>query len=256
MQISLIQTRIAWRQAEDNRRHLSGRFDLVAADTDLIVLPETFTTGFLGDADQPAEPMDGPTVAWLTEQARERDCAIAGSAVIEAQGRRNRFLLVTPDGAVNHYDKRHLFSYGGEQERYQAGDRRVVMDWQGWRVCPQICYDLRFPVWSRYRGDYDLLVFVANWPAPRIQAWSALLKARAIENQCYVVGLNRVGEDGNGIDYPGHSAVYDPLGETVLFMGGGDDIGRAHLSLERVRQVREQFPFWREADEFSLQSEA
>jgi predicted amidohydrolase len=220
---------------------------------DLFVLPETFTTGFLGEKTETDEGMDGPTVAWLHRQARERRAAICGSAVIRDEaGRRNRFLFASPDGSLIHYDKHHLFSFAGEDRRYVAGRDRVLFEHRDWRVNPQVCYDLRFPVWCRNRNDYDLLVFVANWPAPRIDAWDTLLRARAMENQCYVVAVNRVGEDGRGLVYPGHSAIYDPLGEPVVAPWQSEGCRDAVIDLQRVREVREDFPFAAEADAFTL----
>jgi predicted amidohydrolase len=159
-------------------------------------------------------------------------------------------LWVQPGGQINYYDKRHLFARAGETERYQPGTERRTWDWNGWRVCPQICYDLRFPVWSRNRGDYDLLLYVANWPAPRVDAWSTLLKARAMENQSYVIGVNRVGEDGNNKIYPGASVVLDPLGRAVVEAGQGETVVYARIEANTLRTIREQFPFQAEADPF------
>jgi predicted amidohydrolase len=172
--------------------------------------------------------------------------------VIGDGGRYNRLLWVEPGGQVRHYDKRHLFAPGGEDRRYSAGTERRVFNYPGWRVCPQICYDIRFPVWCRSRGDYDLLLVVANWPSARAGAWCSLLQARAIENQCYVVAVNRVGEDGHGKRYPGGSVVFDPMGEALLELGDSEGLGAQALDLERVAAVREQLPFQRDADDFEL----
>jgi predicted amidohydrolase len=248
----LVQARLAWKDPAQNRDHLQALMEGAEAG-DLYILPEAFTTGFLGEAPEADEGMDGPTVGWLRETAARHGAAICGSAVIsDAAGRRNRFLFVEPDGVIHFYDKRHLFSYAGEDRRYVAGDDRVTFGFNGWRVCPQVCYDLRFPVWCRNRDDYDVLVFVANWPAPRIAAWDALLRARAIENQCYVVAVNRVGEDGKGLAYPGHSAIYDPMGEPVIAPWGDEGCRTAAIDLGFVRDVRRDFPFAAEADAFSL----
>ncbi len=248
----LVQSRLRWRDPAVNRAHLAGLMD-GAGPADLFVLPETFTTGFLGESPGQDEGMDGATVDWMKTQATERGAALCGSAVIEdGAGRRNRFLFAAADGAVHHYDKRHLFSFAGEDRRYVAGDERVVFRHEGWRVCPQVCYDLRFPVWCRNRDDYDLMIFVANWPTPRVAAWDALLRARAIENQCYVVGVNRVGEDGKGVGYPGHSAIYDPLGEAAIVPWEEEGTRDAVIDLGRVREVRADFPFAAEADAFTL----
>ena len=253
MRIALVQSRLHWRDPVRNRDHLA---DLIASEpgADLYVLPETFTTGFLGETRATDETMAGETVAWLRAQAASQEAALCGSAVIEDEvGRRNRFLLVDAAGEVQFYDKRHLFSYAGEDQRYRAGEEREMMQLAGWRIAPQICYDLRFPGWCRVRNDYDLLIFVANWPTPRVAAWDALLRARAIENQCYVVAVNRVGEDGNGVSYPGHSAVYDPLGEVLVAPWKEEGCRVADLALERVAKVRSDFPFAAEADAFEMQ---
>lgn len=252
LNVALVQAQLHWRDPAQNRAHLESM--LRAADpADLYVLPETFTTGFLGESREHDEDMDGPTVAWLQAMAAERQAAICGSAAIATeQGRRNRLLLAQPDGAVDYYDKRHLFAFAGEDQRYVAGGERVLIDYAGWRICPQICYDLRFPVWCRQRGDYELLLVVANWPSARVTAWDALLKARAIENQCYVVAVNRVGEDGNGVHYPGHSAIYDPFGDALLAPWAEQGVRSEELSLARVEAIRADFPFGNEADRFEL----
>ena len=252
LRVALVQSRLQWRDPARNRAHLSAHLDGIE-QADLCVMPETFTTGFLGDTPDVDEGMDGETVAWLQNEAAARSSALCGSAVIsDAVGRRNRFLFADPAGPLHIYDKRHLFTYAGEHKRYIAGEERVTFDYAGWRVCPQVCYDLRFPAWCRNRDDYDLLIFVANWPAPRIAAWDTLLRARAIENQCYVIAVNRVGEDGRGLAYPGHSAIYDPLGETVVAPWEDEDVREAVIDLGRVREVREDFPFAADADGFTF----
>lgn len=252
--VALVQARLSWREPAANRGHLE-QLMRAAGPSDLYVLPETFTTGFLGETAETDEDMDGATVAWMRGLAAELGGAITGSAVIAARGgRRNRLLFVTPDGGIEVYDKRHLFAFAGEDQRYVAGRERPVFDYRGWRICPQICYDLRFPVWCRNRGDYDLLLFVANWPSKRVDAWDALLRARAIENQCYVVAVNRVGEDGNGVQYPGHSAVYGPLGEAVIAPWEEEGAKGAALSLDTVQETRAKLPFAAEADRFTIET--
>lgn len=254
LNITLVQPHLRWREPEENRLHLEAAIRSEPG-SDLYVLPETFTTGFLGETRETDEDMDGATVAWMRSLAEELDAGVTGSAVIaDADGRRNRFLFAHPDGRVDHYDKRHLFSFAGEDRRYLAGNERVVFSFRGWRICPQICYDLRFPVWCRVRDDYDLLLFVANWPARRVDAWDLLLRARAIENQCCVVAVNRVGKDGNGLEYPGHSAVYDPFGAAVVAPEGGERVVTASLERSDVQQARNDFPFAREADDFKILS--
>ncbi len=249
----LVQSQLFWADAHANRRQLETIAREQGAGCDLIVFPETFTSGFLGDAEAEPETMQGATVAWMKALAVELDSVLCGSvAIASAQGRVNRFLWVQPDGGLFYYDKRHLFSFGGEDKRYVAGHERKVFEYRGWRICPQICYDLRFPAWCRNRDDYDLLVFVANWPEPRTPAWTALLRARAIENQCYVIGVNRSGKDPRGLEYAGGSAVYDPLGQTVLNLGTNECSARARLQLENVNTIRRQLPFQQDADDFSL----
>jgi omega-amidase len=249
----LIQTQLFWADPEANRQHLEAIVREQSSDCDLVVFPETFTSGFLGDAEAAPETMEGATVEWMKILAGELDCVICGSAAISiAEGTANRFLWVQPDGQVQFYDKRHLFSYGGENRRYVAGSERKVFHYRGWRICPQICYDLRFPAWCRNRDDYDVLLFVSNWPEPRTSAWTALLKARAIENQCYVIGVNRSGKDPRGLEYAGGSAVYDPLGETVLDLGAVEGSGSVKIELDKVEAIRSQLPFMQDADDFNL----
>jgi predicted amidohydrolase len=249
----LVQAQLRWKEPERNRQHLEQLVTAAPGDLDLVVFPETFTTGFLGDASLPEEGMDGPTVSWLKGLAEDRGCALAGSAVICEEGlRRNRLLFVTPAGEVSYYDKRHLFAFGGENRRYSAGRKRVIVDYLGWRINLQICYDLRFPAWCRNRDDYDLMLLVANWPSKRVRHWSSLLEARAIENQAWVIGVNRVGDDGNGMQYPGCSVVHDPLGERVAYLGDSEGCLRVELDLSAVSEIRGQFPFQADADRFEL----
>jgi predicted amidohydrolase len=189
----------------------------------------------------------------MREEAAALGCVIAGSLIVRDAGRcYNRFVWARPDGSLAHYDKRHLFRLAGEQEHYAPGAGRLVVDLKGWRVCPLVCYDLRFPVWSRNRGDYDLLLYVANWPQRRALAWSALLRARAIENQSYVVGVNRIGKDGNGTSYAGDSVALDFLGQPLSSEGGGDRVETAVLDLESLRAYRDSFPVHLDADRFEL----
>ncbi|QKK02165.1 MAG: amidohydrolase [Pseudomonadota bacterium] len=251
--VGLVQADLRWQDPAANREHLADLMDRVPG-CHLYVLPETFTTGFLGDAGTAAETMNGPTVAWLREQSAARNAAVAGSVALDnAAGQRcNRLLFVMPDGTVRHYDKRHRFGYGGEDERYVAGRSHTVVEWLGWRIDLQICYDLRFPVWCRNSRAFDLQLFVANWPAPRVSHWRALLRARAIENQAIVVAVNRVGSDGNGVDYPGCSVVRDGSGERLLELGAREGVAAVDLSLERLREFRDELPFLDDADRFAL----
>ncbi|HQR23957.1 MAG TPA: amidohydrolase [Steroidobacteraceae bacterium] len=253
LRVTLVQADLAWRDPEANRHRLAAHFRGLAGHTDLVVLPEMFSTGFSMDAAALAEPMDGPTVGWMREEAAAVGCVITGSLIVRDGDRHvNRLVWARPDGSLEHYDKRHLFRMAGEHEHYRPGDRRIVVNVKGWKVCPLVCYDLRFPVWSRNRGDYDLLLYVANWPARRAHAWSALLRARAIENLCYVAGVNRIGRDGNGVAYAGDSVVLDFLGQPVSSEGAGDRVETAVLDLQSLRAWRESFPAHLDADGFEL----
>lgn len=254
LRVGLLQAQLKWQDPESNRGHLQQLLEQVSGQVDIAVFPETFTTGFLGDPGLPEEGMDGPTVRWLRDMADRHASVMTGSAVINTPGgRRNRMLWAEPGGEVRYYDKRHLFAFGGENERYVAGRERVVWAYRGWRVCPQICYDIRFPVWCRNRADYDLLLVVANWPQPRVDAWTALLRARAIENQCFLAAVNRVGEDGNGKHYPGQSVLHDPLGADRLRLGDEEAVQVASITKQELQSMREKLPFLADADAFSLE---
>jgi len=253
LRVTLVQSELAWQAPATNRRRLAAHFRGLAGHSDLVVLPEMFTTGFSMDAEGLAETMDGPTVGWMREEAAATGCVITGSLIVRDGDRCcNRLVWARPDGTLAHYDKRHLFRIAGEQAHYVAGARRLVVELKGWRICPMICYDLRFPVWSRNRGDYDLLLYVANWPQRRAQAWSTLLRARAIENLSYVVGVNRIGRDGNGASYAGDSVALDFLGQALSSEGGGDRVETAVLDLESLRAYRSGFPAHLDADRFEL----
>lgn len=249
----LVQARLGWKDPAANREHLHSLLSACTENFDLAVLPETFTTGFLGDGDLPEEGMDGTTVAWMQTMCREYDCALSGSLVISENGKRyNRMIFMTPEGIAATYDKRHLFSYGGEDKSYTAGSDRIVFEYRGWRINLQVCYDLRFPAWCRNHNDYDLMLLVANWPSKRVNHWSTLLQARAIENQAWVVGVNRVGKDGNGFRYPGCSVVHDPLGETLAHLGDEECCHLVEMDLERVTETRSTFPFLADADQIKV----
>lgn len=261
LRVSLAQGETRWHDPAGNREYYEGLIAPLAGHTDLVLLPETFTSGFSNDAIDQAETMDGPTVQWLREQARALDAAVTGSVQLRVgDGVYNRMLFATPDGGLVHYDKRHLFRYAKEHERYAPGGPRLLVDWRGWRICPLVCYDLRFPVFSRNRYDagrpgqldYDLLLYVANWPSPRAHAWRTLLRARAIENLCYVAGLNRVGTDGNGHPYSGDSAVIDFLGEALSECADQEVVATTTISAERLQAHREHFPAMLDADPFQL----
>jgi len=253
LRVTLVQAELAWEDPAANRRALARHFAGLAGHTDLIVLPEMFATGFTMNSREQAEDMHGPSVDWMREEAASLSCVITGSLVIrEGEHHYNRLLWVRPDGEVAHYDKRHLFRMIGEHENYAPGERRLDCMLKGWRIRPFICYDLRFPVWSRSPGDCDLLIYVANWPSPRHRAWSTLLRARAIENQCYVVGVNRTGRDGNGASYLGGSVAIDFLGDPVSGEGDGDGVETAVLDMASLQAFRAGFPVHLDADRFEL----
>lgn len=258
LNVCLIQSDLIWEDAVANRASFEQLFDKVPTTCHLIILPEMFTSGFTMNACAVAEGMDGTTIKWLQKNALQRNCAICGSLVIEESGTYyNRFLFVSPDGAIQQYDKRHTFNMAGEGDTYQAGAQVQVINYLGWKILPQVCYDLRFPVFSRNTTAYDLVIYVANWPKTRIAAWDTLLQARAIENMSYAIGVNRVGVDGNDLTYVGHSAVYDLLGEPVgSGIQDGEEAGEkvivATLSQKRIKKIRAALPFLQDRDAFTL----
>jgi predicted amidohydrolase len=253
LRVTMIQADLAWQDPAVNRHRLAAHCRGLAGHTDLVVLPEMFTTGFSMDAATLAETMDGATVGWMREEAAATGCAITGSLIVRDGGRHyNRLVWAGSDGSLAHYDKRHLFRMAQEQEHFSSGSARTVVEIKGWRVCPLVCYDLRFPVWSRNRGDYDVLLYVANWPSRRRAAWSALLRARAIENIAYVIGVNRVGKDGNGASYTGDSVALDFLGEALGGDRGGEFVETVVLDRESLAAFRRDFPVHLDADAFEL----
>lgn len=255
MRITLVQSTLAWGDPGANRAHFSRLLGPLAGATDLAVLPEAFTTGFDMQEGARAEPMGGATCEWLLDAARRLDAAVLGSAFIrDDAGVHNRALWATPDGQLVHYDKRHLFRMAGEHEHFAAGSEPLLVAWRGARIAPLVCYDLRFPVWSRRREhyDYDILVYVANWPAARQYAWQQLLRARAIENQACVVGVNRVGEDGHGVAHAGGSVALDALGRPLIELSGAAAIETVELDLGALRALRQRFPVALDADDFAL----
>ncbi|KAA5827900.1 amidohydrolase [Algibacter amylolyticus] len=254
LKIALIQTDLVWENPEQNRVNFTKKIKNISEDVDIIVLPEMFTSGFTMNASAVAETMDGKTVTWLKELALQVDAAIIGSMVIlEGNAFYNRLLFVMPSGQVSHYDKRHSFTLVGEEKVYTSGIKKVIVDYKGWKICPLICYDLRFPVWARNTEDYDVLLYVANWPKPRVSAWDTLLKARAIENMSYCVGVNRVGVDGVNAVYSGHSAVYDVLGQQLVTCAPNEDtIKIATLEKRHVEAYRNKFKFLNDKDQFEF----
>ena len=254
MKVILLQTDICWADPAANVAYMDKLISAHAQDTDLFVLPEMFSTGFCTLPEGIAESSDSATLQWMKQKAAERNCAIAGSVSVEENGKfYNRFYFVHPDGNVQWYNKKHLFTYGGEDKHYTAGQERVVVNFRGVRFLLEVCYDLRFPVWSRNRGDYDAAIYVASWPSPRVEAWKALLRARAIENQCYVCGVNRVGVDGKGFLFRGDSMIYNAKGKKLADAGKREEITRTcTLKKSELDEFRAKFPAWKDADGFSI----
>ena len=255
MKISIVQTDIIWENKQENLRLLREKLLPLRGTTEIVVLPEMFTTGFSMNSRTLAEPISGFTIRTLKGYAAEFQFALVGSFICEEAGAYyNRAFLITPDGQEFYYDKRHLFRMGCETEHFSAGNRRVIVPYRGWKICLQVCYDLRFTVWSRnINNEYDLLIYIASWPTPRIHAWNTLLCARAIENQCYVCGVNRTGRDGNGLHYPGYSALYSPKGEILTGTPDSEEkIQTIELDIATLTAFRHKFPSWKDADSFLL----
>jgi len=254
LNITILQSDLVWENASENRKNFETKIDVITAPTDVIVLPEMFTTGFAMQPEHLAETMDGNTVQWMLKVAKATSSAICGSIIItENEQYYNRFLFVTPSGEIQFYNKRHLFSLAGEHEHYQNDNEQVIIEYKGWKICPLVCYDLRFPVWSRNTSNYDVLIYVANWPKPRVTAWNTLLKARAIENMSYVVGVNRIGTDANGHEYTGNSIVLDELGNEITSINENNEaIITTTLSKEKLFASRNKFNFLNDQDEFKI----
>ncbi len=254
LKVSVIQSSLFWENAEANRQLFSEKISTISEETNLIILPEMFTTGFTMNASKVAEKEKGETLQWMQLEAKKKDCAITGSVVIsEDNNYYNRLFFVFPDGNYKTYDKRHTFTLAGEDKTYKAGKKQVIIDYLGWKIYPLICYDLRFPVWARNTQNYHLLLYVANWPEKRITAWDALLKARAIENMCYCIGVNRTGKDSNQHLYIGHSAVYDVLGRQISNPNFEEDFTET-ISLQKshIETHRKHLQFLNDRDEFIL----
>lgn len=266
---TLIQTELHWEDKQANLDMFAEKILSIKEKTHIVILPEMFSTGFSMRPEVLAETMDGNAMQWMKKIAAEKKVILTGSLVIEEQGNYfNRLIWMLPNGQYGQYDKRHRFAYAGEDKHYSAGSKRLIASVNGWKVNLQVCYDLRFPVWARQNAaqashnpqqdgtpdklEYDLLIYVANWPERRNHAWKTLLQARAIENQCYVIGVNRVGTDGNNIYHSGNSMIIDPLGETLYHKANEQDVHTQELSMEKLEEVRHKFPFWRDADEFKI----
>ena len=262
LRVTLVQTAVHWHSIEANLAMLEEKLWQSEAPTDLIVLPEMFNTGFTNAAPDLAEPMNSRTFRWMRQMAAQTQAAVTGSYIVrEKDYFYNRLLWMEPNGSFAHYDKRHLFRMSDEHTMFSAGTERLVQTWRGWRICPLICYDLRFPVWSRNQTNeagelaYDLLIYVANWPAARSSAWQTLLSARAIENLSYAVGVNRVGTDGNQVVYDGHSAVIDFGGKMLFGEKDTEVVTTQTLSMNALQKFRESFPVHQDADGFSLEGQ-
>lgn len=253
MKIALIQTTLIWENPTENRSQLAQKITGFMEDVDLIVLPEMFSSGFTMNPKTVAETMQGETITWLQHLAKAKNCAIIGSLVIEENGNfYNRLVFVFSNGDIQHYDKRHLFTLAGENKVYTAGKEKLIVEYKGFKICPQICYDLRFPVFSRNVEEYDILLYVANWPNPRINAWDILLKARAVENMCYTIGVNRIGIDTNNNEYTGHSQVVDFLGNYRIEPQESEGVFIVEVDKKSLLETRSKLPFLDDKDSFEI----
>lgn len=258
LRIAFIQSELHWHNPQANRSMFEEKIWDINSSVDIIILPEMFTTGFTMDALNQAEVMGTTTVKWMEQIAAQTKAVLTGSIIIKEHGNYyNRLIWMYPDGHYQHYDKRHLFRYAGEHNDYTPGKERLIVDLKGWKICPQICYDLRFPIWSRNnyidgKAAFDLLIYVANWPEKRVNAWDTLLEARAIENLAYTVGVNRIGKDENGVGYCGHSAAYNYNGEVLHAPQDHEQIVVLELKYDLLEQFRKRFPFYLDADKFEI----
>lgn len=253
MKTALIQSSLIWENPIVNRNHFEEKINGLDEDIDLIVLPEMFSSGFTMKPKNIAETMQGETVLWLQSLAKAKKSAITGSLVIKENGNfYNRLVFIFPSGEIQFYDKRHLFTLAGEDKIYTAGKNKLIIEYKGWKICPLICYDLRFPVFSRNAEEYDVLIYVANWPKVRINAWNALLKARAIENMCYTIGVNRIGEDNNKLEYNGHTQAINFLGDYLLDPAESEAVFIVELNKEELISARKKFNFLNDQDSFVL----
>ena len=252
--IAIFQFDLDWENPIANRAKIDELLKKTDAKTDIVFLPEMFTSGFTMNVEALAESMTGDTVFWMKNRCAEHQVAICGSIIIKENGQFfNRMIFVEPSGEIKYYNKRHLFTMGNEGSYFQKGSERLIVEYEGWRICPLICYDLRFPVWSRNLNDYDLLVYSANWPSARDEAWNTLLKARSIENQSYVIGVNRIGIDGQNIAYSGYSQIVDAKGKCISDLNENMEmIVSASLSLDELHQFRKSFPVLYDADSFII----
>lgn len=255
MKIALIQSSLFWENPKANRNHFEVKINALAEKVDLIVLPEMFSTGFTMNPEAVFETMEGETIQWLQSLAKAKNSAITGSLILKENGNfYNRLVFVFPSGEIQFYDKRHLFSLAGEDKVYTSGNQKLIVEYLGWKICPLICYDLRFPVFARNVEEYDVLIYVANWPKLRINAWDILLKARSVENLCYTIGLNRVGFDDNNFEYNGHSQAVDFLGNYVLEPKETEGVFVVELNKGKLVETRNKFGFLNDRDSFELKT--
>jgi len=254
IRISIFQVELLWENPEANRKMLSNYLSDIAPESDAAIFPEMFTSGFTMNAGKLAERMDGKSIQWMLEEAAKHKMALAGSLIIEENGNYyNRFVWVYPDGRLIYYDKRHLFSLSEEPRVFTPGKKREIIEYLGWTIFPQVCYDLRFPVWARNDNNYDIYLNVANWPVMRSVAWNVLLQARAIENQAFAIGVNRFGKDGHEIYHAGDSSVIDPLGKVVLKISDKENVKTVTLKKEKLNEIRRKLPFLNDRDNFKIQ---
>lgn len=264
LRITTVQANLVWEDKQANLLHFEKLLDKANPKTDVIILPEMFATGFSMNAAKHAEQVDGQTISWMKKMSIKHQAVVTGSVITQDKGRYyNRLYWVLPDGNVESYDKRHLFSFADEEKYYSAGSSRLIVEFKGWRICPLVCYDLRFPVWSRNidfndpkaATAYDLLIYVANWPEARRRPWLTLLEARAHENQVYVAGVNRIGKDGNGINHTGDTGVYSPKGEIISKTEPSEEsVETISLSFSELEEFREKFTVWKDKDQFDLKT--
>lgn len=254
LNMTFLQSHLVWEAISANLKTFSAKLNDLKHATDVVVLPEMFTTGFSMNSKALAEKMDGKSVTWMLEQAKKLNALVLGSLIIEAEAQfYNRLVVAFPNGDLKYYDKHHLFNLSGEHKAYTAGQQRLQFNYKGWEICPLVCYDLRFPIWARNTANYHLLIYIASWPKTRIDAWDTLLKARAIENMSYVVGVNRVGTDGNNLDYSGHSAVYNCLGEKLsATIENQESMHNITLDKNQLLSTRSQLNFLDDRDRIEI----
>ncbi len=254
LNITIVQTKLYWEDINSNLGHFDSVINKISSDTDLIVLPEMFTTGFTMNAEKLAQTMNGKSVSWMKQKSKETKTDITGSLIIKEDKKFfNRLVWVKPNGKLFFYDKKHLFRFSSEEKIFTPGSKRIVINLKDWRICPFVCYDLRFPVWTRnYHKTYDIAIFVANWPVMRSLHWKTLLAARAIENQAYIIGVNRVGQDGNNIDYSGDSSIIDPGGNIIFQKSFESCVHTETIPFKPLQEYRDKFPAWKDADNFII----